>query len=74
MNLPAPVEGLTPKTKRLSIVALSGAAMAFGWALYDSIIGSANPVVVSTFTSLVMLVAGFYDHKNPPTYDGEDDR
>jgi len=31
-------------------------------------------LVVSTFTSLVMLVAGFYDHKNPPTYDGEDDR
>jgi len=73
MNMAAPVNNMSPKTKRLSMVALAGAVMAVIWVIIDSWF-EVDAVFVSTVTSLVMLLAGFVDHKNPPTYDGEDDR
>ena len=50
------------KTKRLSTVALSGAVLAVVWSIGDQMVNAEVPaVVVSSITSLVMLVAGFYD-------------
>ena len=64
----------TPKAKRLSTVALSGAILAVVWAVVDEIWSwGVSPVIVSAITSLVMLVAGFYDfkHGNGDTFTGE---
>ena len=55
----------TPKAKRLSTVALSGAILAVVWAIVDEYSDLGAPaVIVSAITSLVMLVAGFYDFKH----------
>ena len=55
----------TPKSVRLSIVAVSAAAMAVVWALLDEFaLEAISPVIVSTVTSLVMLLSQFYDIKH----------
>ena len=55
----------TPKAKRLSTVALAGAILAVVWSLFDGFSDVYLPaVVISAVTSLVMLVAGFYDFKH----------
>ena len=64
----------TPKAKRLSTVALSGAILAVVWAILDEYTSLLTPaVIVSSITSLVMLVAGFYDFKNKDhdTFEGQ---
>ena len=63
----------TPKAKRLSTVALAGAVLAVVWAIFDEFGGGLPAVVVSAVTSLVMLVAGFYDfkHKDSETFEGQ---
>lgn len=64
----------TPKAKRLSTVALSGAVLAVIWAIVDEFTTfGVSAVIVSAITSLVMLVAGFYDfkHVDEETFAGE---
>ena len=65
----------SPKVKRLSTVALTGAALAVVWSLADALFDP-SPVFVSSVTSLVMLLAGFYDFKAEDsgvvTFTGED--
>ena len=64
----------TPKAKRLSTVALSGAILAVVWAILDEYTSLLTPaVLVSSITSLVMLVSGFYDFKNvdQDTFEGQ---
>ena len=59
------------KQKRLSTVALAGAVLAVTWAIVDQVFeGTVDAVIVSAVTSLVMLVAGFYDfkHSDADTY------
>ena len=60
-----PTQGkVSPKVLRLSVVALAAAVMAVVWAILDEISGgNFNPVIVSSVTSLVMLVAQFIDWK-----------
>jgi predicted histidine transporter YuiF (NhaC family) len=66
------IKSMTPKAKRLSRVALAGALMAVLWALVDQTAIKVDAVVVSAITGLIMLLAGYLDHKDPPTYSGED--
>ena len=48
----------------MSAVALSAAVMAVIWAVIDEFIGVGfSPIVVSSITSLVMLIAQFVDVK-----------
>ena len=64
----------TPKAKRLSTVALAGAVLAVIWAIVDEFTTyGVSAVIVSAITSLVMLVAGFYDFKNQgsETFEGQ---
>ena len=64
----------TPKAKRLSSVALAGAILAVVWAIVDEYTNLGAPaVIVSAVTSLVMLVAGFYDfkHASDDSFSGE---
>jgi hypothetical protein len=66
----------TPKGQRLSLVALAGAAMALLWAILEWAGVEVPAPVISALTSLVMLLAGFYDHKNKnetgePPYTGD---
>ena len=66
----------TPKAKRLSTVALSGAVLAVIWSLFDGLFEVDLPAVfISSSTSLIALVAGFYDfkHKDSDTFQGEPD-
>ena len=63
-----------PKAKRLSTVALAGAVLAVWWAIFDELSsGGVSAVIVSAITSLVMLVAGFYDfkHGDDDTFEGQ---
>ena len=62
MKIQQTIDQFAPKTVRISIVALAAAVMAVVWAIVDEIsMGGANPVIVSSITSLVMLVAQFID-------------
>ena len=64
----------TPKAKRLSTVALAGAILAVVWAIVDEFTTfGVSAVIVSAITSLVMLVAGFYDfkHVDQDTFEGQ---
>ena len=64
----------SPKAKRLSTVALAGAILAVIWAIVDELSSfGVSAVIVSAITSLVMLVAGFYDfkHKDEDTFEGQ---
>ena len=73
MNTKTPAS-MTPKAKRLSVVAVAGAVFALVWSLGDWLIPAAiPPVVVSSVTSLGMLVAGFVDfrHADADTFTGE---
>ena len=55
---------LPPKAVRMSKVALSAAVMAVVWAIVDEFTSVGfSPIVVSSITSLVMLLAQFYDYK-----------
>ena len=59
------IAGASAKQKRLSSVALSAAVLAVVWAIVDEFTaGTMSPVIVSAVTSLVMLLAGFYDFKH----------
>jgi uncharacterized membrane protein len=62
----------TNKSKRISLVALSGAVMALIWALAEWAGIEVPAPVISTVTSLVMLLAGFIDftHADDDLYDG----
>ena len=75
-ELMARVAESSPKTKRLSTVALMGAILAVVWAIVDNMVGSVDAVIVSTVTSLFMMLAGFWDfkHSDMETYtpDGGD--
>ena len=54
----------SPKALRMSAVALSAAVMAVVWGIFDELSsGGTNPVIVSSITALVMLVAQFIDVK-----------
>ena len=58
------LSSLPPKAVRMSAVALSAAVMAVLWAIIHEVsTGAMNPVIVSSITSLVMLVAQFVDVK-----------
>ncbi len=65
----------TPKAKRLSSVALAGAILAVIWAIVDEFTAfGVSAVIVSAITSLVMLMAGFYDFRagdDVETFAGE---
>ena len=62
MKIQETVASLPAKTVRLSVVAFAAAVMAVIWAIVDEIsMGGANPVIVSSITSLVMLIAQFID-------------
>lgn len=66
---------VTNKTKRLSLVAVTGAALALVWAIFDELFSVGwSPAIVSGVTSLAMLLAGFYDWKRQDTavlFNGE---
>lgn len=67
-------EKTVAKTKRMSLVALTGAILALLWAVVDEVSGyPLNPAIVSGVTSLAMLVAGFVDFRHEDDsvlYDG----
>ena len=74
-ELMARVAESSPKTKRLSTVALVAAILAVVWAIVDNQVENVDAVIVSTVTSLTMLLAGFWDfkHADKETYNPEDD-
>lgn len=54
----------TAKGRRLSIVAVSGAAMALSWSILDAMLSSPIPsAVTASTTALALLLAGFADVK-----------
>ena len=75
-ELMARVAESSPKTKRLSTVALVAAILAVFWAMIDNIANfEVDAVIVSSVTALAMLLAGFWDfkHADKETYNPEDD-
>jgi len=70
------LSSLQPKTVRMSKVALAAAVMAVVWALVDEFANQAfSPIIVSSITSLVMLLAQFADfrakHEGAEVFEGE---
>jgi hypothetical protein len=58
------ITDMTPKSVRMSVVALTAAVLAVVWAIVDQVFdGTVNAVIVSAVTALVMLIAQFYDHR-----------
>ena len=64
----------SPKAKRLSMVAVTGAGLAVVWSIADVWLNVPSTVVAST-TGLFMLVAGFIDfkHEDDHLFDGDTD-
>ena len=62
----------SPKTKRLSTVALTGAVLAVIWSIADAYL-EPTAAVVSAITGLTMLFAGFVDfkHEDADSFEGE---
>ena len=72
------IKNMTPKTVRMSRVALSAAVMAVAWAIIDELAKVAiSPIIVSSITALVMLIAQFLDFKaragGDEVFEGEPD-
>jgi hypothetical protein len=71
-------KNMTPKAVRMSMVALSAAVMAVVWIVMDEVFDLYfSPVLVSSVTALVMLIAQWVDVKHKAAgdevFDGDGD-
>ena len=56
-------KNMTPKSVRMSMVALSAAVMVVVWSIVDHYLSGFPNTVAAGVTALVMLISQFYDFK-----------